>query len=126
MSTTTQRNKSKNKSKETTNASLSSLEDEEKIDQIMKDITLKRPRNPYTQFVLYETEKIKSKNNDAKIALQEFSASCAEKWKKLSQADKKKYIKLYDEENVKYKNAELVSYVYDYKLEAEDFMNRKN
>jgi hypothetical protein len=104
MSTTTQRNKSKNKSKETTNASISSLEDEEKIDQIMKDITLKRPRNPYTQFVLYETEKIKSKNNDAKIALQEFSASCAEKWKKLSQADKKKYIKLYDEEKVKYKN----------------------
>ena len=99
----TKRNKSKDrisKQKKT----LITLEDEEKIDQIMKDITLKRPRNPFTQFVLNESEKYKSKNKEEKINLQEFNAACADKWKKLGNAEKKKYIKLYEEEKVKYKN----------------------
>ena len=102
--TTTERKKSKSKSKRKNSTSTLSFEDEEKIDQIMKDITLKRPRNAYTQFVLHETENFKSKNKDAKIDLQEFSAQCAEKWKKLSNPDKKKYIKLYEDEKLKYKN----------------------
>ena len=101
---TTQRDKSKNKSKDKNSSILSTIEDEEKIDQIMKDITLKRPRNPFTQFVLSETEKIKTKDKDAKINLQELNGKCIEKWKKLGSADKKKYIKLYEEEKVKYKN----------------------
>ena len=100
----TQRSKSKNKSKGKNSSITSTLEDEEKVDQIMKDITLKRPRNAYTQFVLNESEKIKSKNDDAKINLKEFSATCAEKWKTLGNAEKKKYEKLYEEEKVKYKN----------------------
>ena len=100
---TTQRNKSRSKSKDR-NTNVTTLEDEEKIDQIMKDITLKRPRNAYTQFVLSESEKVKSKDKDAKIDLKEFSATCADKWKKLGKEDKKKYIKLYDEEKSKYKN----------------------
>ena len=87
--TTTERKKSKSKSKRKNSTSTLSFEDEEKIDQIMKDITLKRPRNAYTQFVLHETENFKSKNKDAKIDLQGFSAQCAEKWKKLSNPDKK-------------------------------------
>ena len=102
--TTTERKKSKSKSKRKNSTSTLSFEDEEKIDQIMKDITLKRPRNAYTQFVLHETENFKSKNKDAKIDLQGFSAQCAEKWKKLSNPDKKKYIKLYEDEKLKYKN----------------------
>ena len=99
-----QRSKSKNKSNQKYSSTASTLEDEEKIDQIMKDITLKRPRNAYTQFVLSETEKIKSKNKDAKINLKDFSGTCAEKWKTLGNADKKKYVKLYEDEKMKYKN----------------------
>ena len=101
---TTQRNKSKNKSKEKKLSNITTLEDEEKIDQIMKDIALKRPRNPFTQFVLNESDKIKTKNKDAKINLQELNSICAEKWKKLGSGEKKKYIKLYEDEKLKYKN----------------------
>ena len=62
--TTIIRNKSKSK-KSKVNASSSQFESDEKIDQIMKDITLKRPRNPYTQFVLNEVETIRSKNKNS-------------------------------------------------------------
>ena len=96
---TVARNKSKSKrSKEFEQIS------DEKIDQIMKDITLKRPRNPYTQFVLNEVEQLKSKNKDIKIDLKELVSSCAEKWKKLKDAEKKKYIKLFEEEKAKFKS----------------------
>ena len=37
------------------------LQDDE-IDEIMENITLKRPRNAYTQFCMEEVEKFKSKN----------------------------------------------------------------
>ena len=67
--TTVIRNKSKSRSKKTRE----SIDSEEKIDQIMKDITLKRPRNPFTQFVLSEVDSFKTKNKDAKIDLQEFN-----------------------------------------------------
>ena len=100
----TQRNKSKSNSKNKSYSTVSVYEDEDKIDQIMKDITLKRPRNPYTQFVLSETEKFKSKNKDAKISLQEMSSTFAEKWKKLGTGEQKKYKKLYEDEKLKYKN----------------------
>ena len=97
--TTIQRNKSK--SKKSKQAELSS---DEKIDQIMKDITLKRPRNPYTHFVLSEVDQIRSKDKNKKISIQELSASCAEKWKKLKDNEKKKYEKLFEEEKVKFKS----------------------
>ena len=69
--------RNKSKSKKTKEAELIS---DEKIDQIMKDITLKRPRNPFTQFVLNEVEQIKSKNKDIKLEIKELVPSCAEKW----------------------------------------------
>ena len=93
--------RNKSKSKKTKEAELIS---DEKIDQIMKDITLKRPRNPFTQFVLNEVEQIKSKNKDIKLEIKELTPSCAEKWKKLKDAEKKKYIKLFEEEKAKYKS----------------------
>ena len=96
--------KSRSKSKRKNSQAQSVFEDEDKIDQIMKDITLKRPRNAYTQFVLSESEKEKSQNKDLKIKLKEFSSNCAEKWKKLSKDEKKKYVKLYEDEKLKYKN----------------------
>ena len=50
--TSVNRNRSKSRSKK----SKSSIETDEQIDQIIKDITLKRPRNPFTQFVLAEVD----------------------------------------------------------------------
>ena len=94
------RNRSKSRSKKTRE----SIDTDDKIDQIMKDITLRRPRNPYTQFVLAEVGSFRTKNKEAKIDLQEFNQTCAEKWKKMKEGDKKKYLKQYEEEKVKYKS----------------------
>ena len=77
---------------------------DDKIDQLIKDITLKRPRNAYTQFVLTEVESIKSKNKDKKIDIKELSAVCAEKWKKLKDSEKRRYNTLFEEEKAKYKS----------------------
>ena len=85
------RNRSKSRSKKTRE----SIDTDDKIDQIMKDITLRRPRNPYTQFVLAEVGSFRTKNKEAKIDLQEFNQTCAEKWKKMKEGDKKKYLKQY-------------------------------
>ena len=98
--TSVNRNRSKSRSKK----SKISIETDEQIDQIIKDITLKRPRNPFTQFVLAEVDSYKTKNKDAKIDLGEFNQSCADKWKKMKEGEKKKYSKLYEDEKVKYKS----------------------
>ena len=98
--TSINRNRSKSRSKK----SKTSIETDEQIDQIIKDITLKRPRNPFTQFVLSEVDSYKTKNKDAKIDLQEFGQSCAEKWKKMKEGEKKKYSKQFEDEKVKYKS----------------------
>ena len=100
----TSKEKSRSKSKKKNSQNTLIFEDKEKIDQIMKDITLKRPRNAYTQFVLSESEQYKSKNKDSKIKMGDLNAKCAEKWKKLSDKEKEKYTKLYEEEKLKYKN----------------------
>ena len=100
----TSKEKSRSKSKKKNSQNTLIFEDKEKIDQIMKDITLKRPRNAYTQFVLSESEQYKSKNKDSKIKMGDLNAKCAEKWKKLSDKEKGKYTKLYEEEKLKYKN----------------------
>ena len=96
---TVARNKSKSKKSKKTE-----LISDEKIDQIMKDITLKRPRNPYTQFILKEVQQIKDKNKNAVIKIQELNAKFSDKWQKLKDSDKKKYQKLYEEEKSKYKS----------------------
>ena len=78
------------------------LKDDE-IDEIMENITLKRPRNPYTQFCMEEVEKFKSKNKKDKINLREFSGECASKWKKLSDKEKAKYNDRFEQEKIKYR-----------------------
>jgi len=83
--------------------SASSLKEDEKIEEIIKNITITHPKNPFTQFVLNEIENFKLKNKDVKFDFQEFSFNCEEKWKNLSTTDKKKYIKLYEDEKLKYK-----------------------
>ena len=79
------------------------LNDDEKIDKILKDITLKNPRLPYTLFVLNEIESIKAKDKDQKIVISEMNLIISEKWKNIKEEEKKKYEKLYEEEKYKYK-----------------------
>ena len=96
---TVARNKSKNKKSKD-----AELVSDEKIDEIVKDITLKRPRNAFTQFVLNEVEQIKSKNKNANVKMSEWIVKFAEKWQKLKDSEKKKYQKLYEEEKAKFKS----------------------
>ena len=77
--------------------------EEDKVDEILEDITLKRPRNPYTQFCMEEVEKFKNKNKSKKIELKTFSGECAAKWAKLADKEKDKYNERYEEEKQKYK-----------------------
>jgi len=79
------------------------FEEEEKIREIMKNITIAHPKNPFTQFVLNETENFKLKYRNHKIDFKEFCFNCTEKWKNLSIINKNKYIKLYEDEKLKYK-----------------------
>ena len=72
------RNKSKTKSKKSKD---NQIDIDDKIDQIMKDITLKRPRNAYTQFVLNEVGQLKSKNKDIKLNITDLSKDFSENGK---------------------------------------------
>ena len=81
----------------------SSVAKDDEIDEIISNITLKRPKNPYTQYVLSEVEKYKKKNKDKKIQLPEFNKICAASWKKLSDGDKEKFEKAYEDDKQKYK-----------------------
>ena len=77
-----------NKSKE------EELMKDEKIDKILKDITLKRPRTPYALFLSNEIESIKAKSKDKKIVLNEIAPIILEKWHNLKEEEKKKYEKI--------------------------------
>ena len=81
---------------------------DEKIELIIKNITLKRPRNPYTQFVMKEKEKLAPKNKNGKYNIKELNLKLSEEWKKLKDSEKKKYQKLYEEEKAKFKSDILV------------------
>ena len=97
------RSNSKSQSEIKDTISTSYFDEGEKIEEIMKNITITHPSNPFTHFVLNEIENFKLENKDAKIDFKEFSFNCAEKWRNLSQTDKKQYIKLYNDEKLKYK-----------------------
>ena len=76
---------------------------ENKIDEIIEKINLNHPRNPYTHFVLEETEKYKKNNENSKINITEFNLECFQKWKNMNDTEKKKYIDIFEEEKLKYK-----------------------
>ena len=76
---------------------------DEKIDKILKDITLNRPRTPYALFLSNEIESIKAKNKDQKIVLNEIAPIILEKWHSLKEEEKKKYETLHDEDKYRYK-----------------------
>ena len=79
------------------------LMEDEKIDKILKDITLKKPRSAYSLFCSDEIKLIKAKNKDQKIVLTEILPIFFEKWHNLKEEEKKKYEKLYEEDKYRYK-----------------------
>ena len=94
-----------NKSKE------EELMEDEKIDRILKDVTLKNPCRPFQLFYSNEIESIKAKNKDQKIVLKEINPIIIEKWHNIKEEEKEKYEKLYEEAKYKYKaEIELVSH----------------
>ena len=99
MSTKTSRSKSKSPKK----ASQSVVGDDQ-IDELIANITLKRPRSGYTHFCMDEIEKFRNKNKNKKFILKDFSKECAAKWAELSDKEKKKYNSRFEEDKAKYKN----------------------
>ena len=55
-----------------------SLIKEEEIEEKIKNITLKHPRNPFTHFVISEIELYKSNNKETKINMLQFNKICSE------------------------------------------------
>ena len=77
--------------------------DEEKVDEILENITLKKPRSMYTHFCLEEIAKFRKKNKNEKIDLKTYSAELAKKWKELSDKEKDKYKEKFEEDKAKFK-----------------------
>lgn len=91
---------SQNQPKESEEAELFS---DERLDQVLKDINMKRPHTPYIIFVTEEIKLIKSKNKDKTINLKEVIGTLSEKWSTLEKPEKEKYENLFQEEKRKYK-----------------------
>ena len=79
------------------------IEEEEKIDQIMDNITLKFPRNPFTQFVMSQGKLSKKKYKSAQEFISAFYSTCVEKWKVMTSTEKKEYYELFLKEKQKFK-----------------------
>ena len=97
------RTNSKSKGKSPKKSQKTSILFGDELDDLLENITLKRPRNPYTYFCLDEVEKFKKNNKGKKIVLKTFSGDCASKWKELGDKDKKKYMAKYEEDKLRYK-----------------------
>ena len=80
-----------------------SIFEDDKIDEILENITLKKPRNGYTHFCIEEVEKLKKNNKSPKIDLKKFSSEYSKKWKDLNDKERKKYDEYFEEEELKYK-----------------------
>ena len=80
----------------------SSVEEDDKIDEIIENIKLLPPRSAYTHFCIDEAHKFKMINKQ-KINITKSSAEWAKKWARLSQNEKAKYQQKYEEEKTKYK-----------------------
>ena len=73
--------------------------DEDKLDEIMENITLKPPKNAYTLYCKEQFEEHKKDKEKLNFFL--FSRDCGPKWAKLDDEQKKVYIKKYEEEKKK-------------------------
>ena len=80
------------------------IADDDEIDEIMENITLKRPRSAYTHFCIDEIENFRKKNKGKAFELKTFSKECAKKWADLSDKEKDKYKDRFEEDKIKYKS----------------------
>lgn len=97
---TTSVSKSPNRSKSRSESQPYSEIDDDQIDEIFKNITLKKPRNPFSQFVMQEAAKIKTKTG--KFDLKTEMVNITDKWEKLDESGREKYLKLFEDEKIKY------------------------
>ena len=100
MKTAKSRSKSKTNRLQSQNSNIAM---DDQIDELISNITLKRPKNAYTQYIHSEIDKIKSKDKNKKIELAEIIKIYSKKWKTLSETEKNKFQKNYEEEKEKYK-----------------------
>ena len=83
------------------------LYEEEKIDQILENITLNPPLTPYTIFCREEYQRFKKK--DEKIRFKELLNHFGESWSKLKESQKRQYKELYQKKKNEYiKSIEIV------------------
>lgn len=64
----------------------------------------------YAYFVQKTREDFKKKHPNENVVFSEFSKKCSDTWKKMSDAEKKKYIQLADKDKKRY-DAEMANYV---------------
>ncbi len=97
-------NRSKSSQKKKSN-SVQKIYSDDEIDELMKDITVKKPRNPFTHFFMEQINDWKKKNPKETFTLKgngAFIKKAKEKWSGMSDNSKKPYIKEYENDKVKY------------------------
>jgi hypothetical protein len=99
----TKKSRSKSKSPKRSSQRSEDFYNDDQIDEILENITLKRPRSGYTHFFMEEVEKFKSKNKNAKFDITKLGKEFAEKWKSLPDSKKEAYNEMFKEERAKYK-----------------------
>ena len=86
--------------KNNSNVECLNLYDENKIDDILENITLIRPKQPFSQYCSIEYEKLKKIG--LKIDIKCVMKDLAKSWAKLNETEKSKYNKLYEDEKKEY------------------------
>ena len=81
----------------------SSIVLDDEVEKIISNITLKRPKASYIQYVSSAMEEYKKENPGKKIELGQFSKKCSETWKTEPEELKKKFQQKYLEDKEKYK-----------------------
>ena len=76
---------------------------DDKLEDILENISLKTPRNPYSHFVIEQSKK--NKNKEKNFVFGDFIKKCAIAWRNLNENEKTKYIKLFENEKKEYKKA---------------------
>ena len=90
---------------QTQSINLSQLEPKEitddEIDELIKDITLKHPKSPFTLYIMEIYKKEKSKNDETNLI--QIQKKYSKVWKKITDKEKEKYKKGAADEKEKYK-----------------------
>lgn len=78
---------------------------DEEIDEILKDVKLKKPGNAWALFIsekLREDNEAREKKGEAKLNIKDVINDYANEWKKLKDSEKQKYKDLYEEEKERF------------------------